>query len=91
MLIYKFGRANLLPLYFTQNSESQLSNKDLDFTKSIHVVAGVDHQINRDVRFKGEVYYQALSSIPIHAANEPSSFSMINEGGDYLIKFNYDA
>jgi len=48
-------------------------------------VLGIDHNFNRNLRFKGEIYAQFLRQVPIDPARQPSSFSILNEGGDFLI------
>ena len=74
-----------LDVYFyqIQNNTGQtiLSNKNLDFVKSIHTVAGYDINFQNHLRFKTEVYGQFI----YNAATEtnPSSFSMLNSGADY--------
>lgn len=57
------------------------SNAQLDLSKSNHLVLGYDWNINRNLRFKSEVYYQWLSNIPVESF--PSSFSMANYGSDF--------
>ncbi|MEM7035475.1 MAG: TonB-dependent receptor [Bacteroidota bacterium] len=54
------------------------ANRDLDLSRSHHLVAGWDYRISRNFRMKVEAYYQALSNIPVEA--RPSAFSMINAG-----------
>ncbi len=82
------GQLQTLPLYFVATETDNgitFSNKDLDFTKSQHFVLGLDHNFNRNLRFKGEIYAQFLRQVPIDPASQPSSFSILNEGGDFLI------
>lgn len=55
-------------------------NKQLDFSKSHHFVAGYDYRIKSDLRFKTECYYQYLYSIPVI----PNSYySLLNSDGGY--------
>lgn len=82
------GQLQILPLYFVAtpaDNEIVLSNQDLDFSRSLHFVVGLDHNFNSQLRFKGELYAQYLSNIPVDATTRPSAFSILNEGGDYLI------
>ncbi len=66
------------------------SNKNLDFTRSVHYVLGYDFFPAKDWRFKSEIYYQHLFNIPVSTTD--SSYSMLNVGAsftpnekDYLI------
>jgi hypothetical protein len=71
--------------YFIQSQRSNgtyyLANKNLDFSRSTHIVASYDVFFKGDVRLKLEGYYQALSNIPVDTFR--SSYSMINEGGTF--------
>jgi hypothetical protein len=52
-------------------------NKDLDFSKSIHLVAGYSRNINENLYLKTEIYYQHLYSLPVH--NDSNSYlSLVN-------------
>lgn len=74
-----------LEVYFYQTPDAtgqmQLTNKNLDFVRSIHTVAGYDISLPNHIRIKTEVYGQFL----FHAAidNFSSSFSMLNYGADF--------
>ena len=72
-------------VYFlqTQNADGSISynNKNLDFTKSQHFVLGYDLQPFKDWRLKTEVYYQAISNVPVN--NFSSSYSMLNTGSSF--------
>jgi hypothetical protein len=57
------------------------SNKNLDFTRSIHYVLGYDFFPAKDWRFKSEIYYQHLFNIPV--SNSDSSYSMLNVGASF--------
>lgn len=60
----------------------ELTNKDLDFTTSQHFVATYDWNINENLRFKAETYYQELSNIPVELKS--SSYSAINTGAAFV-------
>ena len=82
------GQLQILPLYFVAtplDNELTLTNRNLDFSRSLHFVLGLDHNFNSQLRFKGELYAQYLSQIPIDIATNPTTFSILNEGGDFLI------
>lgn len=74
-----------LDVYFyqiqTSSGQIVLSNKYLDFVKSIHTVAGYDINFQNNIRFKTEVYGQYI----YNAATESNStsFSMLNSGADF--------
>jgi len=51
-------------------------NKDLDFIKSQHFVAGYDWNINPTLRFKLELYYQDIYQSVVETGS--SSYSMLN-------------
>ncbi len=60
----------------------QRTNADLDFSKSHHFVAAYDRNFGSSWRLKTELYYQHLFDIPVESA--PSSYSIINEGADFI-------
>ena len=57
------------------------TNKNLDFTRSQHVVLGYDWNITEHLRVKAEGYYQSIDRVPIE--KHPSSFSSLNTGADF--------
>jgi hypothetical protein len=60
-----------------------LSNKELDFTRSDHVVLAFDKSFSNSLRVKIEIYYQHLYDVPVE--QKASTFSMLNEGADFGI------
>lgn len=71
-----------LSVYMAASDEddSFYKNKNLELTKAIHYVLGFGQQLNENVFFKTEVYYQNLYDVPVE--NLPDSkFSMINASG----------
>ena len=82
------SQLQILPTYFvaTQTPNGVLStNENLDFSKSHHFVIGYDNALTENTVIKVEAYYQSLFDIPIHMATEPSSFSLVNEGGTFVL------
>lgn len=76
-----------LQTYFINTPGNELlvhSNKDLDFSKSVHYVLGYKTTLFKNTHLKLETYYQDLYNIPIHEGKK-SSFSLINEGSEYLV------
>jgi ethanolamine utilization microcompartment shell protein EutS len=57
-----------------------LTNKNLGYMRSFHLVMGYDFLIFENLRLKSEAYYQHLFNIPVKA-NEPA-YSMLNFGDD---------
>lgn len=55
------------------------SNRNLDLSKSHHLILNYDYNFANGFRFKLETYYQYLYNIPVQQYSN-SSFSMINEG-----------
>ncbi len=76
------SRLERINYYFTRNSQygNDLINKNLDFTKAHHLVAGYDISINEFMHLKLEAYYQQLFNVPVM---KDSSFSLINLKNDW--------
>lgn len=76
-----------LPTYFIMsypdNAAPYQSNRDLNFVKSFHYVAGVDYRLAPHLQFRTEVYFQDLYQAAVE--QNPSSFSMLNAGADFGI------
>lgn len=62
----------------TAAGDTQLTNKDLGFTRSNHYVLTYDWNISPNLRLKAETYYQRLSDVPVE--RNPSSFAALNTG-----------
>jgi len=75
-----------LPIFFlltpTENGQFLPLNADLGFTKSHHFVTGWDYKPANDWRVKLETYYQHLFGVPVE--KNPSSFSILNAGADFV-------
>lgn len=63
------------------NTDKLLTNKNLDFTRSQHVVAGYEWQASKHLSLKTEVYYQNLWNVPVYAVK--SGVSAINRGATF--------
>ncbi|MBK7310846.1 MAG: TonB-dependent receptor [Sphingobacteriaceae bacterium] len=63
------------------NSDRVPTNKDLDFSKSQHVVLGYDIFPSKYLRIKTELYYQYLWNIPVYVM--PNSTSLLNRGATF--------
>jgi hypothetical protein len=81
-------------LYFSESYNDrtgeyyETTNKNLDFTKSHHIVLGYDFLISKNLRFKFETYYQYIFNAPIEQIS--SYVSMLNYGSDFYIP-EYDS
>lgn len=77
------SRLERLNYYFTNNSLTGNGsiNKNLDFTKSHHLVLGYDFSLSEYMHLKVEAYYQLLFNVPV--IND-SSFSLINMQNDWF-------
>jgi len=72
-------------VYFLQSTDANgntvYNNKNLDFTKSHHVVLGYNIQPASNWRIKTEVYYQSIYNVPITTFS--GSYSMLNTGSTF--------
>lgn len=79
--------SNLQPLllYFYQtqnpNGSYSLTNKNLGFTRSHHLVLGYERNLTENLRLKVETYYQSLFDVPVEQM--PSYYSVLVEGADF--------
>jgi hypothetical protein len=60
------------------------TNNDLGFTRNRHFVLSYDWTISRDFRIKAETYYQQLRNVPVEGG-KINSYSLLNEGSDYVV------
>jgi hypothetical protein len=74
-----------LSLYFMQDQDGNLPNKNLGMSMSQHYVVGYTNAIAPHIRYRVEAYYQILNGIPVE--REPSSWSMLNQGLDFKLSF----
>lgn len=63
--------------------EFERTNLNLSFLRSHHFVMGYDRNLGTSWRIKTEAYYQSLFDIPIEN-DLSSSYSVLNEGGDFV-------
>jgi len=83
-LVFAYGlhsRLDRINYYFIKNSSNEEVNKNLDFTKSHHLVASYDVNFTDKIHLKIEPYYQYLFNVPVI---KDSSFSMINQQNDWF-------
>jgi hypothetical protein len=82
--------SQMLPmeLYFREtlvNGVVELPSKDMDFSKSHHLVLGYSHSFKHGIRIKSEFYYQKLFSIAI--AEDSNTYSISNYGSSFTESF----
>ena len=65
----------------TANTSRALTNKNMDFSKSQHLVGGYDYFVSKYLKFKAEIYYQYLWNVPVYVV--PSSVSLLNSGATF--------
>lgn len=75
-----------LPVYFYKARKADGtyddSNRNLDFTRSHHIVLAYDAKFAKDWRVKIEPYVQFLNGAAVDRT--PSNFSMLNAGADFV-------
>ena len=62
---------------------SAKTNKELDFTKSVHMVLGYNYMLTSNLRFKTETYYQSIYDTPVENG---TFFSIANAGADFIFE-----
>lgn len=70
--------------YFVQTPTPRgpvLTNRDLGFTRSHHVVLTYQNQLSRNLSLKVEPYYQAIFNAPVE--RHASAFSVLNTGSSF--------
>jgi hypothetical protein len=79
--------SQMVPLYqyFIKDANGNQYNKNLDFYRSFHLVAGYDVFFKKDIRIKMEAYFQQLWNLPVDMF--PSSYNMLNEGTGFDLFF----
>ncbi|HEY8401816.1 MAG TPA: TonB-dependent receptor [Cytophagaceae bacterium] len=78
-------------VYQTQFYDESLNryrfpNKNLGFTKALHVVGGYEQNLSKNLRLKTELYYQHLYNVPVSVAKVEEFhkvYSIINTGAEY--------
>ncbi len=60
----KWNPVHLFAINTAEDGTISQPNKDLDFTKAMHFVAGYENMLREDLFLKLEVYYQYLYDVP---------------------------
>jgi hypothetical protein len=79
------SRLEMLFIYLTQKPAANgytEPNRNLDFTKSHHLVLGYDRSLNKNLNFRAESFYQYLTSVPV---KPETSYSLLNLDQDWFI------
>ena len=71
--------------YYINTGNNLPHNENLGLTFSNHAVLGYSHKINSTFGINTEVYYQALTGIPVETT--PSAFSLTNAGSGFARVF----
>ncbi len=66
------------------NGTVNTSNRNLDFSRSQHLVLGYDWKPNNDWHTKIELYTQFLDKVPVSTTND--SYSALNLGSDFAFR-----
>ena len=62
-------------------------NLDLGFTRSAQVALGYNYLLNKNLRFKTEIYYQYLYNIPVKESIP--QYALTNQGHEFFIDRQY--
>lgn len=68
-------------VYFVKDNNGNLSNKDLNFTKSQHIMLSYIYKISEDMNLKIEPYFQSLFDVPV---TETGNWSILNRKDFYI-------
>ena len=72
------SRIDAMSTYVSYTAGQNGGNRNLDFSRALHVVAGYNFSFYKDFRLKTEVYFQYLFNVPIGADSTGSTFSIVN-------------
>ena len=72
--------------YYAMDSNGVVQNKNIDFTRSHHIVVGYDRTLSRVFRLKAETYYQYLFNVPVEK-RIGSSYSALDQGSTFSRDF----
>lgn len=67
------SRMEKADVYFVKDANGNLTNKDLDFTKSHHLMLTYMKKIATDMNFKIEPYFQLLYDVPVASTGSYST------------------
>jgi len=67
---------------FDEQGNITESNKNLEFTRSFHLIAGYDIMLPRETRLKLETYFQHHFNVPV--TEQTPGWSLLNYGSDWV-------
>jgi hypothetical protein len=89
-LSFGFGQHSqiqALGVYFARSVDAtgrvSYPNKDIDLTKAQHYIVSFQHQFQKNLALKAEVYYQRLFNVPV-SIYDTSSFSVLNVESEFV-------
>jgi hypothetical protein len=89
-LSFGFGQHSqiqALGVYFARSVDAtgrvSYPNKDIDLTKAQHYSVSFQHQFQKNLALKAEVYYQRLFNVPV-SIYDTSSFSVLNVESEFV-------
>lgn len=68
-------------VYFVKDSSGNLPNKDLDFTRSHHLMLAYTYKISEEMSLKIEPYFQSLYRVPV-----AGTYSILNRKEFYMTR-----
>jgi len=79
------SRMEKMDVYFVKTKETggQLVNKDLDFTKTHHIMLSYNRKLSENVNLRVEPYFQYLYDVPVEMGG---SYSVLNRKDFYVEK-----
>lgn len=81
------SRLEYLNYYFIRSKAGEEVNKDMDFTRSHHLVLSYDWNIGNDYHLRIEPYVQQLFNVPVVA---DSSLSLINLENEWFVQEKFE-
>lgn len=75
------SRMEKADVYFVKDASNNLTNNNLDFTKSHHFLFTYMYRISEDMTLKVEPYYQSLYDVPV---SEDGFYSILNRRDFYI-------
>ncbi len=75
------SRMEKVDVYFVKDESGNQLNRDLDFSKSHHIMLSYNYRISEDMNLRIEPYYQYLYDVPV---TENGSYSILNRKNFYI-------
>lgn len=78
------SRIDAISTYVSYTAQGNYPNKNLDFSRAFHVVAGYNFNFFKDFRLKTEIYCQYLFNVPIGTDSLNRTFSILNYNDGFV-------